>query len=70
MLTLKVYPLDFPHFQERACVQGGYAIIYLKFTILKNYMHRARAGRAHVLARATRAKVGGMSQLWTIQALN
>jgi hypothetical protein len=33
----------------------------LKFTILKNYMHHARAARAG--ARAARAKVGGMSQL-------
>ena len=49
-------------------VRGGYARIYFKFTILKNYMHRARAARACALA--PRAKVGGMSQLWTIQALN
>jgi hypothetical protein len=33
----------------------------LNFTILKNYMHRARAARARPLA--PRAKVGGMSQL-------
>jgi hypothetical protein len=33
----------------------------LKFTILKNYMHRARAARARALA--PRAKVGGLSQL-------
>jgi hypothetical protein len=32
-----------------------------KFTILENYMHRARAARAR--ARAACAKVGGMSQL-------
>jgi hypothetical protein len=31
----------------------------LKFTILKNYMQRARAARV----RGVRAKVGGMSQL-------
>jgi hypothetical protein len=31
----------------------------LKFIILKNYMHRARAARAL----APRAKVGGMSQM-------
>jgi hypothetical protein len=31
---------------------GGYARIYLKFTILKIYMHRARA--AHVRARVSR----------------
>jgi len=47
---------------------GGYARIYLKFTILKSYMHRARAALARVLA--PRAKVGGMSQLLTTQALN
>jgi hypothetical protein len=53
-------------------VRGGYARIYLKFTILKNYMHRALA--AHARALAPRVKVGGMSQLIsqlsTIQALN
>ena len=42
-------------------VRGGYAKIYLKFTILKNYMHRARAARARALA--PHAKVGAMSQL-------
>ena len=49
-------------------VQGGYARIYLNFTILKNYMHRAPAARAR--GRAVRAKVGGVSQLSTIQYLN
>jgi hypothetical protein len=44
------------------CTYGGeYARIYFKFTILKNYMHRARAARARALA--PRAKVGGMRQL-------
>jgi hypothetical protein len=33
----------------------------LKFIILKNYMHHARAALARALA--PRAKVGGMSQL-------
>jgi hypothetical protein len=33
----------------------------LKFIILKNYMHRARAALARALA--PRAKLGGMSQL-------
>ena len=42
-------------------LQGGYARIYLKIIILKNYMHRARAALARALA--PRAKVGGMSQL-------
>ncbi len=42
-------------------IRGGYARIYLKFIILKNYMHRARAALARALA--PRAKVGGMSQL-------
>ncbi len=42
-------------------IRGGYARIYFKFTILKNYMHRTRAARARALA--PRAKVGGMSQL-------
>ena len=41
-------------------IQGGYVRIYLKFTILKNYMHRARAALARALA--PRAKVGVMSQ--------
>jgi hypothetical protein len=49
-------------------IQGGYARIYLKFTILKNYMRRARAALTRALA--PRAKVGGMSQLLTTQALN
>jgi hypothetical protein len=35
-----------------ASIRGGYAKIYFKFTILKNYMHRARAARAR--ARASR----------------
>jgi hypothetical protein len=40
----------------------------LKFTILKNYIHRARARRgcaraARVRALAPREKVGGMRQL-------
>ena len=48
--------------------QGSYDKIYLKFTILKIYMHRARARGAR--ARAARAKVGRMSQLLTIQPLN
>ena len=42
-------------------IQGGYVRSYLKFTILKNYMHRARAALARALA--PRAKVGVMSQL-------
>jgi hypothetical protein len=33
----------------------------LKFTILKNYMHRARVALARALV--PRAKVGGMNQL-------
>jgi hypothetical protein len=47
---------------------GGYARIYLKIIILKNYMHHARAALARALA--PRAKVGGISQRWTIQAIN
>jgi hypothetical protein len=31
-------------------VRGGYVRRYFKFTILKNYMHRARAARARALA--------------------
>jgi hypothetical protein len=42
--------------QQLILFEGGYVRIYLKFTILKNYMHRARAA-------LVRAKVGGMSQL-------
>ena len=38
---------------DESCIyMGGYARIYLKFTILKIYMHRARA--AHVRARVSR----------------
>ena len=46
---------------ELYVIRGGYARIYLKFIILKNYMHRARAALARALA--PRATVGGMSQL-------
>jgi len=42
-------------------LRGEYVRIYLKFIILKNYMHRARAALARALA--PRATVGGMSQL-------
>jgi hypothetical protein len=34
-------------------VHGGCARIYLKFTILKSYMHRARAERARARSRLT-----------------
>ena len=47
---------------DESCIyMGGYARIYLKFTILKIYMHRVLVARARAFA--ARAKVGGMSQL-------